>query len=86
MAKRRNYTQYVHEFVDRYGQTRYAVAEWDQERGQYIRPFDRSEARLTGASAEFARTLSGVQHLPTRKQALARARYLFGTMRADFDE
>lgn len=75
---RMDWTQFVHEFVDDNGQTRYAVAEWDEERGQYVRPFDASEYKLTGCSKEFAKRPGGVQSFKSRKQALARARYLFG--------
>ena len=71
-----DYTQFVHEF-DHHGETRYAVGRWDPERGQYIRPLDRIEARLTGCSAEFAQKPAGVQHFADRKRALRRARYLF---------
>lgn len=74
---RPDYAQYVHEYTNDQGRTRYAVARWDEARGQYIRPFDSTEVKLTGCSAEFARKPSGVQSYATRKQALARARYLF---------
>lgn len=76
-ATRPNYAQFVHEFTLDNGATRYAVAEWREEQGQYVRPFDATEAKLTGCSAEFARRPEGVQHYATRSQALARARYLF---------
>jgi hypothetical protein len=72
-----DYTQYVHEFTTDDGQTRYAVARWDAERAQYVRPFDATEAKLTGCFAEFARKPSGVQNYASRRKALARARYLF---------
>ena len=74
---RRDYTQYVHEYENDKGQTRYAVARWDPDKGQYIRPFDTRECKLTGCSAEFARRPAGVQCFASRKRALARARYLF---------
>jgi hypothetical protein len=77
MMKKRNYTQYVHEFETTSGKTRYAVAQWDENHAKYIRPFDRGERRDTGCNAEFARTPNGVQSFPTKRQALARARYLF---------
>jgi len=75
---RNNYTQYIHEFVNKRGQTRYAVARWDAGRGQYIRPLDKTEYKLTGCSAEFARKPGGVQNYADRTKALRRARYLFG--------
>lgn len=71
------YTQYVHEFTDKNGRTRWAVAQWDEEKGQYFRPYDHSEAKLTGGSGEVSRFASAMQSYPTRKRALARARYLF---------
>jgi len=77
---RRDFTQYVHEFTDRTGHTRYAVGRWNQDRGQYTRPFDDTEAKLTGCSAEFARLPSGMQSYRSRKKALRRARYLFYEM------
>ncbi len=73
-----NYTQYVHEYEDNNGTTWHAVARWDPQAGQYIRPLDHTEHKLTGCSAECARTPSGIQSYPTRRQALRRARYLFG--------
>lgn len=72
-----DYTQYVHEYETELGGTRYAVGEWHQEQGQYFRPFDRREWKLTGCSAEFCRTPNGMQSYSSRKKALARARYLF---------
>jgi len=73
---RNSYTQYVHEYYTDQG-TRFAVARWDQERGQYIRPFDATEAKITGCSAEFARKPGGVQNYSSKTKALRRARYLF---------
>ena len=74
---RQDYTQYVHEYEDDKGRTRYAVARWDHIAGQYIRPFDKRECDLTGCSAEFAKRPNGMQSFVSRKRALARARYLF---------
>ncbi len=76
MAKR-SYTQFVHEYGDRNGNTRYAVGEWDQERGQYYADLDATTAKLTGCSGQFANRPAGMDNYPTRKQALSRARYLF---------
>jgi len=64
------YTQFVHEFVDESGNTRYAVAEHNEATGQYICPLDARSRKLTGCSAEFASTPAGIG-------ALRRARYLF---------
>lgn len=75
---RSTYTQYVHEYVDYHGKTRYAVGRWDEERGQYTRPYDQSEYKWTGCSASFARRPEDMQSYPTKRQALRRARYLYG--------
>lgn len=72
-----DYTQYVHEFTDDRGRTRYAVGEYIEANGQYLRPFDKTERRLTGGSAEFARKPSGIQNFADRRRALRRARYLY---------
>ena len=78
--KKRDFTQYVHKFELDNGEIRYAVAEWYPGKGQYIRPFDDTEAKLTGCSAEFARKPCGVQYYASRKKALRRARYLYYEM------
>jgi hypothetical protein len=72
-----SFTQYVHEFEDGRGQTRYAVARWDEQHAQYVRPLDATERRLSGAYAEFARMPCGMQSYTSRTRALRRARYLF---------
>jgi len=71
-----DYTQFVHEYINEKGQQHYVVAQWNPNSGQYTRPLDRTERRLTGCSAEFG-PLSYHQSFPTRRQALRRARYLF---------
>jgi hypothetical protein len=68
--------RFVHEFSTASG-ARYAVAEYAN--GQYVRPFDASERRLTGCLAECARVPSGVQSYRSRRRALRRARYLFAS-------
>lgn len=73
------YSDYVHEFVDHTGRTRYAVAEWVESAGQYQCPLDNRTQKLSGCRAEFSRTLDWLGGYPTRRQALRRARYLFGT-------
>ena len=72
-----DFTQYVTEFIDN-GNIRYAVGRWDQKRGQFYAPLDKTTARLTGCFGEFSRTPVGMPNYKTRKQALRRARYLFG--------
>ena len=71
------YTQFVHEFIDKDGNTRYAVAEHNEKTGQYTCPLDARSAKLTGCSAEYAGTPAGIGGYLTKKQALRRARYLF---------
>ena len=82
---RPNYTQFVHEFIGKDGNIWFAVGEWDQERGQYTAPLDASTAKLTGCGGQFAQRPQGMDHYPTRKQALSRARYLF-SYRYEFEE
>jgi hypothetical protein len=72
-----DYTQYVHEYVDDNGKTRYAVGQWVESAGQYQCPLDNRTAELTGCYAEFARTAKGLGGYLTRSKALRRARYLF---------
>ena len=72
------FTKYVHEFTDDFGETRYAVAEWDEFHGQWVAPLDHNTRKLTGCSAEFARTLKGLGGYKSRTRALRRARYLYG--------
>ena len=72
------YDKYVHEFVDRQGVTRYAVAAWNQASGQYTSPLTRVEQKLTGCSSEFCRDLNYFGGYTSRRDALRRARYLFG--------
>lgn len=80
MTGKRDFTQYVYEFTDKSGHTRYAVAQWFPDTGQYIRPFDQAEIKAAGCTAEFARSPSGIQSYHSRKKALRRARYLFYEM------
>ena len=77
MQDRRSFTKYVHEYETRDGSQRFAVGEWSDRNAQYTRPFDATEYRLTGCSAELSRTPSGLQSFRTRRQALRRARYLY---------
>lgn len=78
-----DYTQYVHEFVNENGETRYAVAEWNEQAGQYQRPLTRHDAELTGCSAEFCKNLNYFGGYIDRARALRRARYLFGQENED---
>ncbi len=73
-----DYTQYVHEYEDSKGVTRWAVAWWDAENAQYRCPMDARERELTGCFAYIAKTPAGIGGYTDRKKALRRARYLFG--------
>lgn len=78
-----NYAQYVHEFVDEHGVKRFAVAELvipmgDPSISYYQRPLDIRMSKLTGNWAEFVKYVKDFGGYLTRKQALRRARYLFG--------
>lgn len=75
---KQDYTQYVHEFTDKNGVTRYAVGEWNQEHAQYTCPLSSRDAKLTGCHTEFAKKPAGLGGYLTRAKALRRARYLFG--------
>jgi len=84
-----NYTQFVHEFTDDEGRTRYAVGQWSLEHGQYTAPLDTRTRKLTGCFAEFSSTTKGLGGYLKRSDALRRARYLFGANTEDkknFDE
>lgn len=74
-----DYTQYVHKFENERGETRYAVARWDERAGQYIRPLTAQAARATGCFAEFCHNLNYFGGYVDRARALRRARYLFGS-------
>ena len=78
-----NYTQYVHEFTDDQGKTRFAVGQWDEKNGQYICPLDAGTAKRSGCSSEYTTTPKGLGGYLSKRQALRRARYLF---RAQEDE
>lgn len=87
------YDKYVHEYVDKKGVTRYGVAEWNEETGQYTRPLSKSDQELTGCSAEFGNKRifsSGYWGgYLSRRDAMRRARYLFGgdvAQDAEFEE
>lgn len=74
-----DYTQYIHEYRDEQGRTRYAVAEYNEENAQYTCPMTANEIRDNpGCYAFFARTPYGFGKYLNRQTALRRARYLFG--------
>ena len=77
MTKRQNFRQYVHDFITPDGERRYAVGYWDERRGQYQAPLDRTTAKLTGCSGKFSQLPGGMDTYDNRTQALRRARYLF---------
>jgi hypothetical protein len=71
------YDQFVHEWRDDQGRTRYAVAEYQD--GSYRCRMDATERKLNGGScfAYLCSTASGLGGYLTRRQALRRARYLY---------
>jgi len=70
------YEGYVHALATEAG-TRYVVAKWNLQRNQYEVPMTAEERRLTGAYAYYG-PLSYLPCYATRRQALRRARLLFG--------
>ncbi len=72
------FSEFVHEYTDGHGKTRYAVAQWNEDANQYQRPLDKRSRELTGCHTEYAHKLSDLGGYMTRRQALRRARYLFG--------
>lgn len=72
------FDQYIHQFTDDAGKTRYAVARWDSFHSQYVAPLDARTRKLTGCFAEFAKTPKALGGYKTKRQALRRARYLYG--------
>ena len=70
----RDYSQFIHEWETESGSPRFAVGEWMDRQGQYLRVFDATERQATGCWAEFS---SGMQSFRTRRQALRRARWLY---------
>lgn len=84
MSRNKNvdYTQYIHEFVDDQGVTRFAVGHklngLAQGFTRYIIPFDGRQVKQTGKSNIITDNLESFGGYLTRKQALRRARYLFG--------
>jgi len=78
MRQRRSFTQFVHEYTDDNGVTRYCVAQWQGDKNEYVVPHDARTRALTGCFASFARTPNGLGGFTDRRKALRRARYLFG--------
>lgn len=71
-----DYSDYVHEFTNDDGEVRFAVAALVN--GQYTRPIDVRMQKLTGCSQEYTRDIKQFGGYKERRQALRRARYLFG--------
>ena len=81
MSRNKNvdYTQYVHEFVDDYNVRRFAVASAIKEGclTRYTQPHDK-RGQLAHATSFVTYEIEHLGGYLTRKQALRRARYLFG--------
>lgn len=81
MSRNKNvdYTQFVHEYADSSGNTRYAVARWAERAAQFQWPLDSQTADLTGCHAGFCQRAADCDNrYRDRTKALRRARYLFG--------
>lgn len=84
MSRNKNvdYTQYIHEFTDENGVIRYAVGNklngLAQGLTRYMIPFDCRQVKQTGKFSIITDNLCSLGGYLTRKQALRRARYLFG--------
>lgn len=72
-----DYTQYVHEFVDALGITRFAVG-FLCEDGSIVRPAGKTVRELTGDKIESFPTLQAMGGWLRRSSALRQAQYIFG--------
>lgn len=80
------YNDLIHQFTDtETGKTWYCVASWNARAAKLERPLDSRESRLSGCWGMSAnRNAAGMEYLgafPTRRQALHRARTLYGPAR-----
>lgn len=75
---RKIFDRYIWEYTDKHGITRYAVAEWNQEHGQFTRPTSARTYKLSGCYAEYSGSVDYFGGWLTRRQALREARYLYG--------
>jgi hypothetical protein len=71
MSRKSKYDRYVHE-----EDGKWFVGEWSDKAAQWQRPLDASTRKLTGCFAEFSR--KPFRDGLTRRQALRRARTLYG--------
>ena len=77
-GKRPDYSQYVHEYVNILGSTRYAVGKWNPRDDSYSRPYDAREPHGRLGRIMICTFLTSLDSYPTRRQALRRARTLWG--------
>lgn len=83
---RQSFTQYVHEYTDSTGKTRFGVGHWNQERGQFTRHLTAQERRANPtAFAVYSRTIEGMPAFTSRRAALACARRLFALSREEWE-
>ena len=79
---KKNFTQFVHEYEDENGVTRYAVAAKDEVHHQYWRPMTKAEKKANGdSSAVWVSGYNAISYLggyTDRRKALRQARQLFG--------
>ena len=83
MSRNKNvdYTKYIHEFIDEHGVQRFAVAEWDESVQKYKFVADKTQQKMFGVNKFQWVTKSKLNWQSgylRRRQALRRARYLFG--------
>jgi len=74
---RKDYTQFLHEYVDDDGVARYAVARWDAKHGTYTRPLYAAERKANPGAFAIYGTLDYLGGYTTRAAALRAARRLF---------
>jgi hypothetical protein len=72
-----NYAQYVHEFVDAQGVTRFAVGVLNPD-GSITRPAGKVVREMTGALTETFPALQAMGGWVRRTSAIRQANYLFG--------
>ena len=77
-GKRPDYSRYVRKVRIHDVGACYIVADWDPETGYYRYPLDANQRRATGCTHASTTRLTEVPRYATRRQALRRARTLWG--------
>lgn len=76
------YNSYIHEYTDKQGRKRFAVAEWDERNRRFVVRLDRRDAEIIGYTVFFADRVEDVGGYLDRRKALRRARYVYGQRRS----